>query len=64
MSWVPTEPFPLAKRSPAMRRQSAWMPSPWSVLLPTPTLRPLYSGGLCEPVIITRPSTGSVAAAK
>ena len=40
------------------------MPSPWSVLLPTPTLRPLYSGGLWEPVIITRPSTGSVAAAK
>ena len=36
------------------------MPSPWSVLLPTPTLRPLYSGGLWEPVIMHSPSTGSV----
>ncbi len=64
MSWDSTFPVPLAKRSSTMRRRSAWMPSPCKVLLPTPTLRPLYSGGLWEPVIMTSPSTGSVAAAK
>ena len=52
-------------KSPAsMSLRSAWISSPWKVVLPAPILKPLYSGGLWLPVIMARPSTGRVLAAK
>ena len=57
-------PVPSAKRPDSASRRSAWISSPWNVAEPSPTLRPLYSGGLCDPVIMQMPSTPAVCAAK
>ena len=35
----------------AIKARSSWIPSPCRDSWPTHNLKPLYSGGLCEPVI-------------
>src|SRR5881396_2518799 len=47
-----------------MRRRRCWMPAPDTASPPRTTLKPLNSGGLCEPVTWTPPSTLSTWVAK
>src|SRR5690242_2184109 len=47
-----------------MRRRSPWMAAPYTASAPMTSLKPLNSGGLCEPVTCTPPSTLSTCVAK
>jgi hypothetical protein len=49
-------PEPLTKSPAAAIRPRRWMSAPKKDLPFSIILMPLYSGGLCEPVIITAPS--------
>src|SRR5439155_4851484 len=51
-------------RPSSMRRRRCWMPAPDTASPPRTTLKPLNSGGLCEPVTWTPPSTLSTWVAK
>jgi len=53
---------PAPVRAWATRALSSCTSGPASVVFPIPTLNPLYSGGLCEPVIMHSPSTGRTCA--
>ena len=64
MSWSLSRAVRPPSRASATRALSSCTSVPASVVLPMPILKPLYSGGLCEPVIMQRPSTGSTCAAK
>ena len=49
-------PFPSRNAPRSMTRRSSWIRSPYSVPVPTHSLKPLNSGGLWLPVIMTPPS--------
>jgi hypothetical protein len=53
-----------SRRASSIQVRSSAMAGPYSVAPPTRILKPLYSGGLWLPVIMTAPSTGRVAEAK
>jgi len=58
MSACVTLPAPLSKSPRSTTPRSSWMRGPQIVLLPIAILKPLNSGGLWLPVIITPPSHG------
>src|SRR5690606_18660723 len=57
-------PAPTSNSSPSIRSRSRWMAAPYSARPSMIILNPLYSGGLCEPVIWIPPSVSRRIAAK